>query len=188
MELSINDLAGVQFVENPYAPDILLRRDVFERQFVVMGHGEMIFSKSNYCSQAFQERALVVLGYCGLITEGMAIAHDCLFSDAFGLRALEQACAVDFRIHQVNIVDLQRRTVLSGVVREASIEWLSPCVTRTERMYARLTAQDLLNRAQVHTHDGLHEAAGQLRTEAEEWQGRMIAEHWIPHALQALSR
>ncbi|WP_338743849.1 hypothetical protein [Pseudomonas sp. KK18] len=47
---------------------------------------------------------------------------------------------MDFRIHQVNIVDLQGRTVLSGVVREASIEWLSPCVTRTERMYARLTA------------------------------------------------
>ncbi|WP_338743848.1 hypothetical protein [Pseudomonas sp. KK18] len=39
----------------------------------------------------------------------------------------------------------------------------------------------------MHTHDGLHEAARQLRTEAEEWQGRMIAEHWIPHALQALS-
>ncbi|WP_226439365.1 hypothetical protein [Pseudomonas sp. MWU16-30316] len=58
-------------MENLYAPDTLLRRDVFERQFVVMGHGEMIFSKSSFCSQAFQERALVVLGYCGQITEDM---------------------------------------------------------------------------------------------------------------------
>lgn len=187
MELSINDLAGVQFIENPYAPDTLLRRDVFERQFVVMGHGEMIFSQGRFCSEAFRERASVVLGYCALITDGMSTAHDCLFSDTFGLRAMERSCAVDFSVHQVNVVDLQQRTVLSGMVREATIEWLAPCVTSTERMHARLTAQDLLNRARQHTQDGLHETAWQLRTEAEEWQGRLIAEHWISHTLKALS-